>query len=776
MNAEKREVPEPVHPTGQVPGVLAPRIPPATRGGHAGPPHAQAGAVTPIALLRALRRRSTLATGVALLLTGIAAPSAWFLVPSAPYQAEASLHVAAQAPKILFQTIDAQNAGGDYNRYQSTQRTLVKSRMVLSAALRDPKISNCRMLRQQVDPVDWLGQKLKVEFVAGSEVMQISLAGSDPVELASIINAVKQAYMDEVVNVDSRLRSARHERLKKLKETYSGLLKMKRETMRKLAETVGSDDRETLALRQQYAFEHLHYLQTELLGVRSQKRKIEAELKALRPAGAGEGTEGEVPSLSEEEIDRLVDRHPAVIEVAERLAEEEERLDAERAKARRVARNAGAEPIPGILANAANITRRLLERRRREVRPEVIRQAQEHGTIVADSTGRDLVRELAMQTELERRLEEDIKKISVANQSLTSSTLDLHGNQDEIAQIQGTADKIVAEVEALNVELEAPARIRPIDDATVPRTRDDKKRYIMIGMITLGSFFGGLIGIAFLEVQARKVDTADEVSDELGLPIVGALPVLPAREQQTTTDGRRKEKEKDRYWRSVLLESVDATRTLLVHAARTGAYRVVMITSAVGGEGKTSLASYLAASLARAGLKTLLIDADLRRPMMHTLFDRPPAPGLAEVLRGEIGLDDALGETAVDDLTLMAAGRCDRLAIRNLSQGGIGPVFDELKRRYEFIIVDSSPLLPVADAMLIAQHADAALFSVFSDVSRKAKVKAAVERLQRLGVPVLGAVVTGAHSGPYGNGYYYEPDSSYATVPESVAVPPVDPS
>ena len=87
------------------------------------------------------------------------------------------------------------------------------------------------------------------------------------------------------------------------------------------------------------------------------------------------------------------------------------------------------------------------------------------------------------------------------------------------------------------------------------------------------------------------------------------------------------------------------------------------------------------------------------------------------------------------------------------------------------MIVDSSPILPVADAMLIAQHADAALFSIFRDVSRKTKVKAACERLQCLGVPILGAVVTGVHGGRYGNDYYYDADSSYTGLPESVAVP-----
>ena len=274
---------------------------------------------------------------------------------------------------------------------------------------------------------------------------------------------------------------------------------------------------------------------------------------------------------------------------------------------------------------------------------------------------------------------------------------------------------------------------------------------MMIGIITLGSFFAGLFGVAFLEVQAHKVDSTDEVPLELGLSIVGSLPILPVRHQQQG-DAAEIETPRDRYWRNVLLESVDATRTLLVHAARTGSYQVIMITSATSGEGKTSLASYLATSMARSGLRTLLVDADLRRPMLHRLFDRPQGPGLSELLRGEADLDEALGATAVEGLRLLPAGRCDRQALRILTQGAGGPLFGRLKQQFDFIIVDSSPILPVADAMLIAQQADAAIFSIFREVSRKDKVRAASERLEHLGVPVLGAVVTGAHGGRlYGN-------------------------
>jgi polysaccharide biosynthesis transport protein len=245
--------------------------------------------------------------------------------------------------------------------------------------------------------------------------------------------------------------------------------------------------------------------------------------------------------------------------------------------------------------------------------------------------------------------------------------------------------------------------------------------------------------------------------------VVGTLPILMSREVRGGGVSRRRT-ESHRYWQNLMLESIDATRTMLVHAARTGSHRVVMITSAVAGEGKTSVASHLATSLARSGLRTLLIDADLRSPSIHRLFSLPLAVGLSEVLRAEVEWASAIADTTLDELKVLTAGQCDRRTVSLLSQGSLGPFFAELKDQFDFVIIDSSPILPVADGLIIAQHTDAVLFSIFRDVSRKTKVSAAAERFHSLRVPILGAVVTGAHGGRYGTDYYA--DSPYLLLPE----------
>jgi capsular exopolysaccharide synthesis family protein len=717
-----------------------------------------------MSILRALRRRQTLALSVAILAAGISGPAAWFAVPRAQCKAHARLQVSAQVPKVLYKTVETESLnGGDYRRYQTTQLTLVKSQLALNAALRDKEVSNYRMIREQIDPISWLQENLKVEFFADSEVMEVSLSGDRPEELAGIVNAVTKGYMEEAVNVDLKGRIERHDKLKKLKEHYEGILKERRRNLRNLAETVGSDDKETLALRLQYALEHLAHVTRDLEDVQSEKRKALSRLKT-QPQRETEMVEGD-RSISEAEIKRWIDGHPDIIKLFDQLAEDEALLNQETERLTSISRRAASDPMLRRLRVNLKAAQKPLKTRRAELRRVAIEALREKK--VSDQVARsDLDKQsLAMLEDLEQRLNVEIKTITDGNQVLTNKTLDLQSDQDDIAQLQHLASQVVTEVEALNVELGAPPRIRPIEAAVPPRTRDEKKRLATIAIIVSGAFFGSLFGIAFLELLKQKVDSADEVPTDLGLRVVGTVPIVrPQVDRAGMINGRS---QIDRDTQNRLLESIDATRTMLVHAARTGSHRVVVIMSAVGGEGKTSLSCHLASSLARIRSRTLLIDADLRSPAIHRRFSLPPDPGLSEVLRGEVALADAISSTVITDLSNLTAGKADRQTIQLLAEGSLGTLFAELKEQFDFVIVDTSPILLLADGLLIAQHADAVLFSIYRDVSSKTKVSAAVERLGSLGVRILGAVVTGAHGGRYGSPSEYQ--DAYSPLPESAA-------
>lgn len=459
------------------------------------------------------------------------------------------------------------------------------------------------------------------------------------------------------------------------------------------------------------------------------------------------------PTFSNEDVNRLIEQDPEVMALKARVAAATQRLASESDYTRRIARKSGLNPGLKTLHDEVELRTKELERLRKAIRPEVIKQLQnpqEDGQIGIGSGSPE--QQLAVLTELETNLQDELKNASKTDQELTDNTLDVQDNKDELKQLEEAANKIAAEVEKLDVELNAPKRIDIYEDAIPPTTRNVKKWYMTLGMLGIGSFLGTLFVIAFLEMRTRKIDSADDVVQDLGLTIVGSLPMLPARARR---NGVMVKQEKDHFWYALLLESIDATRTMLLHAARSGSHRVIMIASALPGEGKTSLASHLATSLARSGQKTLLIDADLRCPSIHRLFELAPDPGLSELLRGEVLLEDAIVATAVEELQVMTAGQCDPRTLRIVVQGGLGGLFARLKEQYDFVIVDSSPILPVADSQIIAQQVDAVLFSVLADVSRKGKVQAAYQRIASLGVKVLGAVVTGAYDrSSYGNKYY----------------------
>src|SRR5262249_48203894 len=177
-----------------------------------------------------------------------------------------------------------------------------------------------------------------------------------------------------------------------------------------------------------------------------------------------------------------------------------------------------------------------------------------------------------------------------------------------------------------------------------------------------------------------------------------------------------------------LKESVDHARTVLMHQAQASGLKVVMVTSAASGEGKTSLACHLAASLARAGCHTLLIDGDLRKPDAHNVFGCPNAPGLSEVLRGEGRPNQAVPDAPRAGLRLLPAGRCCDAALCALAQRAFGAVLAPLRLEYDFIIVDSSPVLGVPDALMLGKHSDGVLFAVMQGETRTYRLATAADR------------------------------------------------
>ncbi len=170
----------------------------------------------------------------------------------------------------------------------------------------------------------------------------------------------------------------------------------------------------------------------------------------------------------------------------------------------------------------------------------------------------------------------------------------------------------------------------------------------------------------------------------------------------------------------------------------------MLITSAIGGEGKTTLAAQLAARCGNAGMSTLLIDADLRRSGLCSLLDVPDGPGLSDALASD---EPAPTELVIPvqggTFHLLPAGTPISDTSRTLQNRRLGLLIAQFRQIYDLVIIDSPPILPVPDALILGRWADGAVLAVRYDTSRFPQVERARRQLDGAGIAVLGTVING---------------------------------
>jgi capsular exopolysaccharide synthesis family protein len=658
----------------------------------------------------------------AVLLAGLT----YLVVPSSKYTAQALLKVD-PAQKWMFNTGEPPIP---FATYIQNQVTLARSRHVLQTALTQPQVAALASVRGQRNPAEWLEKELAVDSPsAGSEFLRIGLSGDNADELAVLVKAITLAYLKEV---DDRERGQRRDRRDQLQAIYNGYeksLEAKRLEIKRLRDSVGSENAQTLVLKHRYAEEAAGMAQKELLQVQSDLRNGEIDLENQR---ARMKTVSDV-RVPESVLDESVKKDPQVdIYVRERA-----KLLAQIEETRRIYKPGWEGPHIRQYQQQLDTIARSMTVLRNQLRPEVEAQYREKTRQEAAERVEQLQEKVAKLQKLEKSLQAQTERLVGETRFIEKSSLDLETKQTAIAKEESIARKVGEEVETLNVELQAPPRVSLVEDAAVTHSKDDKRPLKMAGLAAFGTLGLILLGFSWWECQARRIHSADEVSLGLGLKVLGTLPTANPADP------------------APLAEACDAARAVLLHTAKSEGLRSLLVTSAVSGEGKTSLATQLVASLGRAGLQAVLVDADLRNPSAHTAFGMPLQPGLSEALRGEAGVMGLVRAAPVENVWLLAAGNSDSRAIQALSGERLRGILDSLKGQFDFVVIDSCPILPVADSLAVGQHADAVLITVLCDVSQVRKVYTACQRLALFGVRLLGAVVNGVQEDLSGTVYRY---------------------
>ncbi|MBC2906877.1 polysaccharide biosynthesis tyrosine autokinase [Streptomyces cupreus] len=251
--------------------------------------------------------------------------------------------------------------------------------------------------------------------------------------------------------------------------------------------------------------------------------------------------------------------------------------------------------------------------------------------------------------------------------------------------------------------------------------------------LAAGVLAGLLLGAGFVALR-ETLDTTFKTSQALGeltgLPGLGAIPYdkgAPAQPLITAAVHSKR------------AEAFRKLRTNLQFAQIDDRPRIIMVTSSLPGEGKTNTSVNLALSLAEAGVSTCLVDADLRRPCVAKTFGLVQDAGLTTVLIGQARVEEVMQQTS-NRLAVLASGAMPPNPTELLASARMSEVLDELTSTYEVVIVDTAPLLPVADTIGLAPLAQGTLLVVRASKTNHDQVRTAVEALDRVGGRVLGTV------------------------------------
>ena len=701
-----------------------------------GPP-GLAGAPTWSTLMQALRRRWVLAVPLALAAAGVVILAIMLVFP-ARYTAVAQFEISGKGD----QRIHGENHADEsqFLLYKNNLAAQIRGAPVVNNALNrmsasKREIKDLSIVRAQGNPVEWLETALKTDFLLGPQTLRVKLSGDRPDETAELLNAVAQAFLEEVAQEEQQKRK---QYLDKLQESLGALereLTQKRQQLQ--LRTKGSEDPATRLARYTGAVDKVKILETKLTDKELDFARFEKELANLKEQAKRLPTE----SAPDDELNKTLREHLKAKLVFEQL----DQIGKDIEQARKVSVNA--QRLEQEIALYESQRRRLqaeLQKLRDEVRPELEvswrdrRRRQLDTEMFLTQQKMDVAK--IEKDQLERTLVPAREEMNRLAPHAAVLPADVVKTKQQIENLEKAQGRVAESMHIMRSEPYSP-RCRQTLRAAEPNQRDYSRQIKFAGAGAAGLFFLVLFGVAFVEFRARKICGPDELTRGLGLSVVGTVPALPAAARSksgTPWSGA------DTSRHQQLHEAVDAIRTQLLHASRTDNLRVIMISSAVGHEGKTTLASQLAVSLARAWRKTLLIDGDLRKPAAHTLFQLPQDPGFSEVLRGEVNPTDAIRSTPLSRLWLMPAGHWDSHAIQAMAQDHVRTLLEQLKQQYDFIIVDSCPILPVADSLLLGQHVDGMLFSVMRDYSRAPAVHAAQQKIANLGIRFLGAVMLGA--------------------------------
>lgn len=419
--------------------------------------------------------------------------------------------------------------------------------------------------------------------------------------------------------------------------------------------------------------------------------------------------------------------------------------------------------IPNVVAGAQGLRSALEELSAKEAQ---LRTAQQVWTDEHDAVKelRQTIATLRQQTlpslttalldELRRREVELGRRIESASRELRSiptRTIEEMRLRREVDVAEALYSSLQTRYEEARLaEASAVADVQPLDAAVAPQRQEEDRSLQLILMAIMASIGGGLALAILLDRLDTRVRYPDQITCELGLDILGAVPTI----KEVKKGDAQIEKA------SAVVEAFRTIRLGLTHAAEPHSPFLVTVTSPCPGDGKSLISANLALSFAEAGYRTLLIDGDIRRGRLHTTFGAERRPGLVDCLLGSIEPTDVMQPSSHENLTLISCGARRQRGPELLASQAMQHLMRAMEPRFDAIIVDSSPLGAGIDPLALGIVTRNMILVLKNGQTDRRFAQAKLELVDRLPVRMLGAVLNDFHGEPIYK--YYGYDDTYA--------------
>ncbi len=322
---------------------------------------------------------------------------------------------------------------------------------------------------------------------------------------------------------------------------------------------------------------------------------------------------------------------------------------------------------------------------------------------------------------------------------------------------QSTYEVLLRKLQEVRVaENQNIGNVRILEDALVPQKASSRKRIITLALGNVLAILLATATVFVLEVSDTSIKTLKEARELFGYTLLGSIPyfgkkVTPRRNDQDWTIPELPVRESSR---SSVSEAYRMLQANLKFLSSDKALKVIVVTSSVPKEGKSTVSANLASAMAQLGRRVLLVDADMRRPLQHHIWELTNAAGLSDVIVGQAEFSAVVTQVMVK-LDVLSAGVIPPNPMALLDSNRMAALIEDFCYDYDFVIIDAPPLVLAADALTLGKMTDGVLLVARPGVIDSTSAAAAKESLERCGQNILGLVVNGVILENESDSYFY---------------------